>query len=113
MMHPLLEKHLGRSLSASEVADYLELDPVTVRKNYSKLGGIRVGRVYKFFEKRLINAVLEQNQEDLGRSSSVQWTKDTETVAHKTAGQEMGTGKNKGTEITRRTDRDDPHRLFA
>lgn len=49
MSHPL-EKTLGRCFSAQDVADYLQCDVTTVYRNYVQLGGVRLGKVYKFFE---------------------------------------------------------------
>jgi hypothetical protein len=52
-----LEKELGKALSAREVAKYLNLNFKTVIKYYQQLGGIRLGRNYRFFEKEIIKAV--------------------------------------------------------
>lgn len=47
MMH--LEIALGKSMTVGEVADYLGIDGKTVRKYYKQLGGVRLGRSYRFF----------------------------------------------------------------
>ena len=71
-MHPLLDKHLGRSLSASEVASFLRCNVATVYRNYKRLGGIRVGSTYRFFERSLIDALLGQTEGEVGRSGEVE-----------------------------------------
>ena len=63
-MNPKLEKHLGKPLSAAEVAEYLQCDISTVYRNYQNLGGIRIGCIYRFFEQRLINALLGQTEKN-------------------------------------------------
>ena len=59
-----LEKQLGKVLNAGEVAQYLDLDVKTVRKYYQRLGGIRLGRQYRFFEKEVCNAVQKRPEMD-------------------------------------------------
>ena len=44
-----LEQSLGKALRVQEIAQYLDVDVKTVRKYYRELGGIRLGRHYKFF----------------------------------------------------------------
>lgn len=51
----LLEQHLGRVLTASEVSEYLRCDISSVYRHYQKLGGIRIGASYKFFERNLVD----------------------------------------------------------
>lgn len=53
----LLEQHLGRVLTASEVSEYLRCDISSVYRHYQKLGGCKVGTSYKFFERNLIDAL--------------------------------------------------------
>ena len=38
-----IRTHLGRALTANDIAEYTGLDVKTVRKYYRDLGGIRVG----------------------------------------------------------------------
>ncbi len=59
-----LEKQLGKALNAKEVAQYLGLDIKTVRKYYHQLGGIRLGRHYRFFGKEIINAISKRKEMD-------------------------------------------------
>ncbi|MCI5158777.1 MAG: hypothetical protein D3906_10135, partial [Candidatus Electrothrix sp. AUS1_2] len=63
-----LEKYLGRCISARDVADYLQCDISTVYRNYAQLGGIKFGHSYRFFEQRLIDAVLQQTAEKMDSS---------------------------------------------
>jgi len=58
----LIEKQLGRVLSAKDLSEILGADEKTIRKYYQRLGGIRIGRHYKFFEKEVINAVQTWNE---------------------------------------------------
>ena len=51
---------LGRSLTDHEVARYLGVDVRLVRKYFARLGGMRLGRKYVFFEKGLVNALQAQ-----------------------------------------------------
>lgn len=70
----LLEKELGKKLTASQVAKFLGIDARLVRCQYVRLGGVRLGsRCYIFFERRLIDALskpkAEQEQVSVDRSS--------------------------------------------
>ena len=56
-----LEQELGKRLTVSEVAEFLGIDKKTVRENYNKLGGMRLGRLYLFFERSLIDAHTGRN----------------------------------------------------
>ena len=69
MKHPkyqLLQNELGNPLTTEEVAGYLGIDEGTVRRYYQELGGTRIGKKkIIFFERRLINAVLRQEEETM------------------------------------------------
>ena len=56
----ILKNQLGQALNTKQVSEYLGLDPKTVRKYYRELGGIRLGRHYRFFEKEICNAIQKQ-----------------------------------------------------
>jgi hypothetical protein len=56
-----LTKTLGKRLTAQEVAEYLVVDAETVRRYYSSLGGIRLGRLILFFENLIIQAIKENS----------------------------------------------------
>lgn len=58
------EDEPGRRLTAKEVAEKINVDVKTVRANYLKLGGMRLGRQYVFFERRLNNAIQERTEMD-------------------------------------------------
>lgn len=59
----LLTAELGERLTVNDVAAYLKVDARLVRKHYEKLGGVRLGqRRFIFFERRLINALLQQEK---------------------------------------------------
>ena len=48
----LIEEELGRVLSTKEFSEILGADEKTIRKYYQRLGGIRIGRHYKFLKRR-------------------------------------------------------------
>ena len=60
----ILNNKLGQALNTKQVSEYLSLDPKTVRKYYRELGGIRLGRHYRFFEKEICNAIQERTKMD-------------------------------------------------
>lgn len=84
-----IEKDLGRALSVKDVADYLNLDETTVRHYYHELGGIRLGRRYRFFERRIINAI--QNRNQMEGPSETERGKERETIQNEKGGDGMGT----------------------
>ena len=51
---------LGRSLTDHEVARYLGVDVRLVRKYFARLGGMRLGRKFVFFERAFSDAVQRQ-----------------------------------------------------
>jgi hypothetical protein len=59
-----LERSLGKALRAQEIAQYLDVDVKTVRKYYRELGGIRLGRHYRFFEKEIYYAIQKRTEVD-------------------------------------------------
>lgn len=56
-----LKNTLGKRLTAQEVADYLGIDVETVRRYYTDLGGMRLGRLILFFENLMIDAIRERS----------------------------------------------------
>ena len=98
-MHPLLEKHLGKILSAAEVAEYFDCSLVTVYRNYRAFGGVRIGSSYKFFEQRIINAVLGQTEAEVDCSSVFSGQKVSVLLSEKNrcckVGSQNETGKRK------------------
>lgn len=104
-----IEKNLGRALSVKDVADYLNLDETTVRHYYHELGGIRLGRRYRFFERRIIDAI--QNRNHMESPGEVEREQKRETVQDEKGGNRMGIkdeDKNR-----KRLFREDRHSLFG
>jgi hypothetical protein len=58
----ILEEHLGQTMTAQEVAEYLKVYVQSVRKYYLQLGGVRFGRAYRFFERRINDAIQAQGE---------------------------------------------------
>jgi DNA-directed RNA polymerase specialized sigma subunit len=56
-LHANAEEQLGRVPRPQELADFLGVDEKRVRQYYVELGGIRLGRLYVFFEQEVINAI--------------------------------------------------------
>ena len=110
-MHPLLEKHLGSPLNASEVAEFLHCHITTVYRNYKKLGGVRVGSSYRFFEKSLINALLRQEKEKVDCPGQI-LRKKIQVQSHIQEGcKRMGSVKT--SRVTSANKAPDPHGLLA
>ena len=66
----MLADKLGSVLNTKEVAKYLGVDEKTVRRYAPMLGGIRIGKNWKFFERRVIDAVLRQEQKEMDSPSN-------------------------------------------
>jgi len=104
-----IEKNLGRALSVKDVAEYLNLDETTVRHYYHELGGIRLGRRYRFFERRIIDAIQKRNLMD--SPSEAEREKKRENIQDEKGGDGMGikdAGKDR-----KRLAREDRHGLFG
>lgn len=105
----ILKNNLGKSLCSQEVADYLGLDVKTVRKYYRDLGGIRLGRQYRFFEKEVFYAVQKRTTMDCpseeGRDEAEQGVSDEEG-SHRV-------GNEDAAKIRRRLGREDRHNIFG
>ena len=87
-MHNYLEKQIGRSMNTKEVDDFLNIDVSTVRRYYKILGGIRLGRTYRFFEKEVQYAIQERSKMD-GSGTYKRKTKE-EDIPHESRSQRMG-----------------------
>lgn len=107
-----LEQHLGRCMSAREVAEFLCCDISAVYRNYVKLGGIKVGIRYKFFEKTLINALLEQNKKEVDRAGGVQRKKVSGPARQQRSGSTVGTEEKNAAGGGKRKNAADRHGLF-
>lgn len=104
-----IEKNLGRALCVKDVATYLNLDEATVRHYYHELGGIRLGRRYRFFERRIIDAI--QNRSHMESPSEAERKKKRENIQDEEGGDRMGIrdeDKNR-----KRLVREDRHDLFG
>ena len=111
-MNPLLEKHLGTVLSASEVAEFLRCNIATVYRNYKSLGGVRIGSSYRFFEKSLINAILEREKKAVGRASNpprgkVSLLSEKQDRSQAMGGRKANRNKESGQQLA------DPHGILA
>ena len=84
----LIEKELGRVLSAKELSEILGADAKTIRKYYQRLGGIRIGSHYKFFEKEVINALQTRNK--LYWTTKEEQKKDRESIQEERGCEELG-----------------------
>ena len=65
-----LKKSLGKAISVKDLANYLGIKEKSVRLYYKELGGVKLGRQIKFFEKEVINAIQKQTEEQVHSSGS-------------------------------------------
>lgn len=88
----LLDEKLGCCLKAKEVANYLNIDEKTVRQYYRELGGIRLGRLYIFPEKGVLNAVLNKGKGwgEMESPSEEERKKERENIQKEEGGSGMG-----------------------
>ena len=107
-MH-LLNDELVRRMSAEEVANYLGLDEKTVRQYYRELGGMRLGRLFLFFERSVLNALQKRTEMDCpsaeGREETGEGVSDEEAS--------IGVGKQDAAKTRKRVEREDRHGLFG
>ena len=89
-MNPIIERELGQVLTVEQVSEYLHVNPVTVRRHYETLGGIKVGKCFRFFEKRLIDAVLRQGKGLVDRPGTPERKEVQKAVSHQGPGQKVG-----------------------
>lgn len=76
----MLKENLGDALTAKQVAEFLNMDVKTVRDYYLELGGIRIGRSYRFFEKEISNAI--QARKKVHRTSKEEQQQERENFQH-------------------------------
>jgi len=106
----ILEQELGKALRTKDVAQFTGLDEKTVRKYYQELGGMRLGRRYVFFERRLIDAI--SNRTKMESPSAETWETERENVQHEEGS--FGVGSRDEEKTHRRVGRgDDPYNLLA
>jgi len=103
----LLNVVLGRRMSAEEVANYLGLDEKTVRQYYRELGGMRLGRLFLFFERSVLNALQKGTEMDC---PSAEGWEETGKVVSDTERSD-GLGNQDAPKSTRRMEREDRHSL--
>lgn len=105
----ILRSELGRPMTTKQVAEFLILDEKTVRKYYRELGGIRLGRHYRFFEKEICNAIQTKRQMDC--PSEERGPKERENIQDEKGG--FGLGSVNEQNAFKRMDRPDRHSLFS
>lgn len=103
-----LKEELGEALSSTEFAEFLGVNEKTVIKYYVELGGIRIGRLYKFFEKEVINAIQTWNQMD--RTIEEEPRTERQSIQRKEGSPELGSQD--ANAVRRRVEREDKHGLF-
>ena len=99
----ILEEQLGQTMTAQEVAEYLKIDVQSVRKYYLQLGGMRFGRAYRFFERRINDAI--QAQWEMASAGQVEWPDQTQDIPDKKGSNTVG-GKTKAENIQIDEERD-------
>ncbi len=112
-----INEELGRSMSAQEVAANLNIDVKTARKYYRELGGIRIGRIYMFFEEEVCNAIRKNRVEgQQGNKGLDRAGKDGQQEEGKTIQAEersRGLGSEDERSIKRRLEQKDRHGIFG
>lgn len=106
----LLQENLGNVMSTQDVALYLGIDVKTVRKHYSQLGGIRLGRSYRFFERRMIDAIQDEKWPIQG-SGEAREISEGKSISDEEGGTELG--EHDEAEARQRLEREDRHNLLG
>ena len=104
-----IEEELGRVLSTKELSEILGADEKTIRKYYQRLGGIRIGRHYKFFEKEVINAI--QTWNEIYRTNKEEQTEKRKGVSDEERSSRLGSQNE--AKARKRVEREDKHGLFS
>lgn len=104
-----LEETLGKAISVKELANYLNISEKIVRENYQQLGGIRIGRHYRFFTKEVTNA-LEKREKQIYSASEEERETERESISDPKGSKDMGIGNEKN--AGRRLERHDRHGLL-
>jgi hypothetical protein len=103
----MLEDKLGRSMTPEDLSKYLGINVKTVRQNYKKLGGIRLGSRYIFFEKGVYYAVSKEWKMD--SPGEEVWEEKRKGICNKKGGDCVG---KQITPIRKRVGRKDGHNLL-
>ncbi len=102
-------EEMGKRIGVKELADHLGLDEKTIRQYYRELGGMRLGRQYLFFERRVIHAIQERTE--MGRPGAIEWNETGEEISYEEGGDRVG---NRNAANTRkRLEKEDQHGLYG
>jgi hypothetical protein len=104
----ILENELGPRMSVEDVANYLGLDEKTVRQYYRELGGMRLGRLFLFFERSVLNAI--QKGTEMDSPSAEGRDEKGEGISDEKGGDSLGDQDDQ--KATRRMEREDRHGLY-
>ncbi len=99
---------LGKRITVKEVAELLGIDQKTVRENYDQLGGMRLGRLYLFFERSVINAI--QKETEMDSPSAEGWEETGKSISSEEGG--SGVGSQDAPKTRQRMEQEDRHGLF-
>ena len=105
----LLKESLGKEVSVRELSQTLGLNKKTIRSHYDELGGVKIGRRFKFYEKEVLRAI-QKRKKDL-RTSKKERSEERESVSDSQRSESMGSRDEKV--IRRRVERDDKHGLLS
>ncbi len=103
-----LQTELGNVINAKELANFLGLDVKTVREKYKEFGGMRLGRRYVFFERRVINAI--QKETEMDSPSAEGWEEERESISDEETGFDVGSQNEAKTR--QRVEQEDRHDLL-
>jgi hypothetical protein len=105
----------GEAFSLEEMAEYLGVDKKWLREHHLKLGGIRLGRKFLFFEKRIEreinNADFYKEEGQMAELCEEERTKKTEDVSDTRTGIRLG-GKREKAPTKKELLRRDKHGLL-
>jgi predicted DNA-binding transcriptional regulator AlpA len=104
-----LEQSLGKALRAKDVAEYLGMNVKHIRNHYKDLGGIRLGRHYRFFEKEIYYAIQKRTEVD---SPSEKRKPEIGKGVFDQEGSQ-GLGNQDEAKASRRLEQEDRHGLFG
>ena len=99
---------LGDSMKTVEVAALLGINIKTLRKYYKQFGGMRIGRRFLFFERRVLDAI--QKGTEMESPSEEIWDEEGENFCNQERSPGMG-NRNKEKTI-KRVEWNDKHNLL-